>query len=410
QIVGHEDVSGPINGGGARFVMEKSLTSEPLPFYPDKQSKRVQEGATKIVTHANIDLVLQDKPIEIAVPILTGDVVDLTAQQIAMEALDAGYVGTGLLRPEEWGDAEQSLLVFQKKDSPPITEHLTLPPHVRNDYGRLREVIVSNSPFSAGVDVGNYINAVSNANAGNVDSIAIRLEHEALVAALESVGANVIRTGAFATKDTDGRTGGLFTRDPGFVLGDTLVTGKMFREKRRYETNGMRRAAEGYNLTDLADPEGDASIEGGDIIPLGPTEVLVGIGQRTNEAGYQKLIETFPDINFIGVPHSDLHLDVLFTVVGEKKVLADVTQLPGELFEWLHGKGYDVVIADPEEQVPLGTNVLAVDNNKVIAVAENPNTNARLREAGVEVIEVSMPNIIKEGGGPRCLTCPTNRD
>jgi hypothetical protein len=30
-------------------------------------------------------------------------------------------------------------------------------------------------------------------------------------------------------------------------------------------------------------------------------------------------------------------------------------------------------------------------------------------ESGVEVIEVSMPNVIKMGGGPRCLTCPTRR-
>lgn len=82
----------------------------------------------------------------------------------------------------------------------------------------------------------------------------------------------------------------------------------------------------------------------------------------------------------------------------------------GELFEMLQNEGYQIIIADPDEQVPLGCNVLAIDNNKVIAVAENKVTNQRLRDNGVEVIEVSMPNIIKKGGGPRCLTCPTNRE
>jgi arginine deiminase len=69
-----------------------------------------------------------------------------------------------------------------------------------------------------------------------------------------------------------------------------------------------------------------------------------------------------------------------------------------------------VVAANPREQVTLGCNVLAIDDNAVISVAENSDTNQSLRESGIRVVEVSMPNIIKEGGGPRCLTCPTHRD
>lgn len=409
RIVGYdENFYGTPAEGGARFFMEKSLISEPLPFDPIRQSERVNNNTTPILNDATASRILAKKPTEIAIPVLTGDIIDLTAQQLAARALDHGYIGTGILKPEEWGNPDQSLLIFQQSETHPIVEPLTLPLNIPNDYGKLREVILSNSPFSAAVDSTNHNNSVSQANSGNVDSIAIQAEHQALVTALESAGAHIVRTSAFATEKRAGRTG-LFTRDPGVVIGDKLIVGKMLRDKRKYESEGMKRVTGAENIVDLSH-ETDAYIEGGDVIPLTDRLILVGIGQRTNEAGFRKLIETFPDKTFMGVPHSDLHLDVLLTVVGKNKILADTELISDETLAWLDTQGYTIIPADPNEQVPLGTNVIAVDNNKVIAVAENPNTNQRLRDAGVEVIEVSMPNIIKEGGGPRCLTCPTNRE
>ena len=67
------------------------------------------------------------------------------------------------------------------------------------------------------------------------------------------------------------------------------------------------------------------------------------------------------------------------------------------------------VEADPAEQYYLGCNVFAVADRRVLSVHENQRTNTALREAGVEVIEVSMPNVVKKGGGPRCMTCPIRR-
>lgn len=127
-------------------------------------------------------------------------------------------------------------------------------------------------------------------------------------------------------------------------------------------------------------------------------------------AGFEKLKNAFPDYEFIPVPHKDLHLDVLFTMVGNKKCLADVTQLPADFIQRLREDGYTVIEADPAEQVTLGCNVVALDDGKVIAVKENAETNRRLRKNGVTVIEVSMPNVVKWGGGPRCMTCPTHRE
>ena len=96
-------------------------------------------------------------------------------------------------------------------------------------------------------------------------------------------------------------------------------------------------------------------------------------------------------------------------MVGPKKCLADVTRLPKEFLDMLGNEGYHIIEADPDEQETLGCNVVCIEENKVIAVKENAETIRRLQANGVEVVEVSMPNVIKWGGGPRCMTCPTNR-
>ena len=71
-------------------------------------------------------------------------------------------------------------------------------------------------------------------------------------------------------------------------------------------------------------------------------------------------------------------------------------------------QGFTVIPSDPHEQ--LGTNVAVVRPGVVVAAQENVHTNANLRSAGIEVVEVPMSEILKKGGGPNCIMCDTNRD
>lgn len=408
------NVYGSKEEGGARLIMEKSLRHENFPFDSRSQVKRVVENKTPIITKETAVSILSDNPAEIAFFVQTNtNKLDLVAHDLVAHALSQGYIGTGLIAAQEYGGNESSpsIFIFQKEGSI-VIERLTLPIHLPNEYGRLREVVVAHSPHAFLITPTNAINKVAETQIGNVDAIAAHDEHQALVEALKKEGVNVVCTSALSF--VEGRTA-IFTRDPAFALGEHLVVGKMKRDTRTYETEGMIRFSNPKELIDMSSvPE--LVMEGGDIIYLGDHLILVGLGQqegngRTNEVALNKLAETFPEYKFVGVQHHDLHLDVLCSVVGHKKILADVTKLPSELITWLRKeKGFTVVVADPNEQIALGCNVIAVDDNRVIAVEQNKITNQRLRENGVTVIEVNMENVIKKGGGPRCLTCPTNRD
>ena len=71
--------------------------------------------------------------------------------------------------------------------------------------------------------------------------------------------------------------------------------------------------------------------------------------------------------------------------------------------------GLDPVTAE-REQWDDGNNTLALGPGCVVAYERNRETNARLRDAGIEVVAISGSELGTGRGGPRCMSCPVLRD
>jgi arginine deiminase len=191
----------------------------------------------------------------------------------------------------------------------------------------------------------------------------------------------------------------------------------------------------------------EAWLEGGDVLLLGPGAVAVGVGQRTAPAG----VEMFAAHAFaagvartvLAVPiaqeRATMHLDTVCTMVDRDAVVmyppvadtlsayvltpdGDGVRVDGpEPFLVAAAKamgidtlrvidtGLDPVTAE-REQWDDGNNTLAVGPGLVMAYERNTETNARLEDAGIEVVRVAGSELGSGRGGPRCMSCPVLRD
>lgn len=240
-------------------------------------------------------------------------------------------------------------------------------------------------------------------------------EFEAFQAVLEAEGVTVLRpdyVGKFVYDQ-------LTPRDIAVTIGHQVVLCHMIKSSRRYEVAGIfpyLLAMEGEEPNILIPPHHDMLLEGGDIL-IDKGFLFVGLSQRTNQAGFDYLQDTFGD-RFELVPlhcksleegEHVLHLDCTFNPVGEQHALIypqglrSVPDVLKDAYQWI-----EVTAA---EQAALATNVLSVDEHTVIS-RKHPvcrRINTILRSIGLRVIEVPFDGAPSTGGSFRCCSLPLVR-
>jgi N-dimethylarginine dimethylaminohydrolase len=233
-------------------------------------------------------------------------------------------------------------------------------------------------------------------------------EHAELVQAYKENGVEVV-----LMEPTEGLTNQTFARDFGACVAEGYILGNFREGIRKGETLEYDKKLKELGIPCVAKCE-KGLFEGGDFWFLDDYTLAIGVIARTDMEGIEELQTQLGKLGYSIIPvkcHSDnLHLDMCFNIAAEKIAVVCKEALPDYFIKMLEKREYTLIDVPQEGVFKHYCNIQALGNGKVLSFTNNKIVNEKLKALGLEVITIDLVEILKNGGGPHCMTFPLIRN
>jgi N-dimethylarginine dimethylaminohydrolase len=157
------------------------------------------------------------------------------------------------------------------------------------------------------------------------------------------------------------------------------------------------------------------NVEGGDFMVLQPGVAACGFsGERSIEPAVRQLQSWFEaegwEFYTYAFDSHFLHLDVQMGMLAEGLAVVCVDAVEPELVTWLRSKYIRIIPVSYGDAMQMGTNVVALGNDRVLVPASSKALVAACRAEGLTVYDPDVSMIGNGGGAVHCMCQALRRD
>ncbi len=238
----------------------------------------------------------------------------------------------------------------------------------------------------------------------------MQAQHDAMTAALEAKGVEVIRLEGVAAPNIKA----CYTRDSVIAIKGGAIVSRMAPRIRRGEELCVTRTLAKIGMPILRTITGIGMVEGGSFAWLNSKTAVIGRSIRVNDEAIRQLDEVLRaqsvELIVVDLRGYDIHIDGSFMMIDRDLALVAAEGLPFTFLERLKTLGVRTIEITPQDD-PWIINCLAVAPGDVLMPPGASNqTMDRLGEAGVSVTTLAYDKVQTNGGSIHCSTGPLLRD
>jgi N-dimethylarginine dimethylaminohydrolase len=157
------------------------------------------------------------------------------------------------------------------------------------------------------------------------------------------------------------------------------------------------------------------NVEGGDFMVLKPGVAICGFsGERSIEPAVAQIKRWFEaegwEFHTYSFDPHFLHLDVQMGMIARDLAVVCVEAVEPHLVDWLKAQGIRILPVSYGDAMQLGTNIVALGNDRVLIPSTSRNLIDLCRAEGLEVYDPDVSMIALGGGAVHCMCQALRRD